>query len=62
MALDIEEPQVLINFPDDPVPWHHRVLLRRLRDAVWVVLTPDGELQVEDLGDYRLLPMGRGAA
>eukprot|EP00971_Amphidinium_carterae_P104106 2061796-Amphidinium_carterae.1 len=60
VSLDIDEPQVLLRFADDPVEWHHRVLIRRLRDAVWVVLTPDGELQVENLADYQLLALERG--
>lgn len=40
MALSIEEPQVLIRFDDDPVPYHHRILIRRLREATWIVVTP----------------------
>eukprot|EP00971_Amphidinium_carterae_P110611 2191010-Amphidinium_carterae.1 len=62
VSLDIDEPQILLRFPDDPTEWHHRVLIRRHRDAVWVVLTPDGELQVENLGDYQLLALERGQA
>ncbi len=41
MSLDIDEPQVLVNYPDDALAWHQRVLFRRVRDAVWLVLTPD---------------------
>ena len=53
MALHIDDPQVLLEFPDDRVTWHHRVLLRRLRDAVWVVVTPDSSV-------VNLLPLARG--
>ena len=53
-SLDIREPQILIFYQQDPVQWHHRVLLRRLHDAVWVVATPELEVQVEDLAKLRL--------
>eukprot|EP00971_Amphidinium_carterae_P329620 6462205-Amphidinium_carterae.1 len=61
-SLDIEEPQILLRYPEDAVEWHHRILIRRLRDSVWVVLTPDSELQVENLSDFQLLALGRGEA
>jgi len=60
MALDCEEPQVLVRFVDDQIQWHHRVLIRRLSAAIWIALTPDGELQVIDLSEYDILPLARG--
>ena len=62
MALNITEPQVLLYYEGDAPEWHHRVLLRRLRDAVWVVLTPERDVQVENLADFTLLAFPRGAA
>ena len=59
MSLDVDEPQVLVRFPDDPVTWHHRVLLRRLRDATWIVLTPDFSVEVADLSAHNLFPLIR---
>ena len=61
MSLDIDEPQILINYPDDAFPWHHRVLLRRLRDAVWLVATPDGNVEATDLAVQPLVALGRAA-
>jgi hypothetical protein len=60
MPSDIIEPQVLVRFPDDTLDWHHRVLLRRLRDATWIVLTPDFDTEVQDLSQHTLLPLARG--
>ena len=59
--MDIEEPQVLISYPDDPIRWHHRVLLRRLQGSTWVVLTPDEEVEVADLAEHQILPLARDA-
>jgi hypothetical protein len=53
-SLDIREPQILVFFEPDQVQWHHRVLLRRLHDAVWVLATPELEVQVEDLSRLRI--------
>ena len=53
MALHIDDPQVLLEYPDDRVTWHHRVLFQRLRDALWVVVTPDPSV-------FNLLPLARG--
>ncbi len=61
MSLDIDEPQVLVQFPGDDIEWHHRVLLRRLHDATWIVPTPDFDIEVADLGEHALLPWVRAA-
>lgn len=61
-ALPIDEPQILISFDDDAqFPLHHRVLLRRCGEGVWVVATPDLDVQVEDLREHNLVALGRGA-
>ena len=62
MSLDVPEPQILIAYPEDPAfTWHHRVLLRRLTGATWVVLTPDEEVQVEDLSHHSVIAMARNS-
>ena len=44
-ALDIKERQILARYDADPnFTWHHRVLLARLGDSEWIVLTPDLEV------------------
>lgn len=50
-SLDIPNHQIIINFDaaDPNFPYHHRVLLVRVRDAQWCVLTPDLDRHVEDL-------------
>jgi hypothetical protein len=59
-ALDIAEPQVLVFYEVDAhAQWHHRILVRRLREAVWVVEAPNAEIQVADLGAMRILPLAR---
>ena len=63
-ALNILERQILLQFPDDPTfTLHHRVLFVRIRDALWVVGTPDYEVGVRDLGAYpaRVTPLARAA-
>ena len=51
----IEEPQVLVEYPSDGVPWS-----RRLWEAVWIVVTPERYVQIEDLSTFHLLSLGRG--
>jgi hypothetical protein len=59
-SLDIDEPQVLIHYAGDRIPWHHRILLRRLKDAVWLLVSPDGNVEATDLGAVAILALGRG--
>ena len=51
VSLDIPNHQVIINFDaaDPNFPYHHRVLLFRVREGQWCVLTPDLDRHVEDL-------------
>ena len=63
-ALNISERQVLLEFPEDPTfTYHHRVLFVRVRDALWVVGSPDYEVDARDLGTHpeRVVPLVRGA-
>ena len=60
-VLDVPELQIVVHYLGDPnVHWHHRVLLRRTSEANWLALTPDGDIQREDLSqlDYRILNRG----
>ena len=38
------------------------VLLRRLREVVWVFATPERDVQIEDPSTFNLLPLTRGGA
>ncbi len=62
LSFDIDEPQVLVQYPDDAIEWHHRVLPQRFRGAVWLVLTPDLNVEVKDLSQSNLFPLVRGGA
>lgn len=55
LTLDISDPQVLLNFPEDPngVTEHHRVLLCRLGPGRWIASSPDFDLEVLDLNNRR---------
>ena len=57
MSLDIPGPQVLVG--DAAGHWDHRVLLRRLRDAVWIALDGNGGVELIDLAPARIVALGR---
>jgi hypothetical protein len=62
-TLDVPEPQVLIYFEGDAnFQWHHRVALRRLKDSTWILLTPDLEIQVTDLGAVRIIALAKNSS
>ena len=50
-TLEINEPQVLVHYPndDDGFFWHHRVLLHRVKAGTSVCLTPTMGLQIHSL-------------
>lgn len=58
-TLDVAEPQIIVEYPDDPSGcyWHHRILVEKLSPGVWLAITPDGELQQHDLNEesYKVL-------
>lgn len=62
-SLNIAEPQILLNFPNDAngVVHHHRVLLHKIGGGQWVVLTPDLDLEVVDLSSARHRVLARHA-
>ena len=61
-VLDIPQRQCLVDFYEEDLPWHHRVLLVKGEGLHWIWLTPDGEVQRADLGQHRVVPLRRGAA
>lgn len=62
-SLNISDPQVLLHFPNDAGGFyhHHRVLLHKIGNGQWVVLTPDMELEVANLSTQRHRVWGRHA-
>ena len=55
-TLDILEPQVLLHYggEDEEFTWHLRILLRRIGEGpLWVMVSPDGEMDVKDLSTHR---------
>ena len=62
MSLEIVERQVLVYFEDDPIVWHHRVLMQQIEGPKWIVLTPDYELETFDLSSVAIGALAPGAA
>ena len=60
-TLNISEPQVLFHYPADPngLEYHQRVLVHKIGQGRWVVLSPDLELSVEDLTQQRHVVLSR---
>ncbi|CAK0884216.1 unnamed protein product [Prorocentrum cordatum] len=62
LTLDLAEPQVLIDFPDDAagLRWHHRLLLIQTpTPGVWIASTPDYSVQRLDLNVHRVVALAR---
>ena len=61
-ALDINEAQILVDFPEDEeVTWHWRGLVIQLGDSRWVGFSGDLEAEIIDLSRHRVVPLVRGA-
>ena len=63
-TLDVQYKQVLLKYPADNVPWHHRLLLFGGPPGQWVCATPDLEVQAVDLTEFaagHVLPLRRAA-
>ena len=62
--MDVAEPQVIVEYPNDTDGyfWHHRVLLQRVAAGVWVCLTPDHELKRYDLNVHEHMILGRNTS
>jgi len=61
-VLDVDVRQCLIDFYEDPIPWHHRLLLVKGEGLNWIWLTPDGEVQRGSLAEHRVVALRRGGA
>eukprot|EP00971_Amphidinium_carterae_P087653 1734223-Amphidinium_carterae.1 len=63
-ALDVDEPQCLVDFFEDPngYRWHMRLLLIQggSNSSRWIWATPDLEVQVGDLSDHRIVALSKG--
>ena len=59
VSLDIEEKQVLVYYENDAIDWHHRILVRRLDGTKWIWITPDYDVQVVDVAEVDMKPLGR---
>jgi hypothetical protein len=61
VTLDIPEVQIIVEYPLDAGGffWHHRVLLKRVTQGVWMCLTPDMEVVRLDLGAMRHIVLER---
>eukprot|EP00959_Pyramimonas_sp_CCMP1952_P032282 677586-Pyramimonas_sp.AAC.1 len=55
LTLDVADPQILVRYENDPhgFYWHHRVLLFRVSEDIWICLTPDHDLVRVKLLDVR---------
>ena len=64
LAADIEPTQVCLGYDEDAnFTWHQRVLLIRLgtESTRWVAAAPDGDVNIVDLADHRVVPLTRNA-
>lgn len=61
MSLDVPERQILVYYPNDAVPWHHRLLFFRVAGSTWVWSTPDFSIQVDSLQDRRIRALPRNS-
>ena len=60
-ALDVEEMQVALNFAGDAFEWHQRILMVNGGSGKWIVLTPDLDLENDDLTDHVVVALSRAA-
>eukprot|EP00972_Heterocapsa_arctica_P052964 7798519-Heterocapsa_arctica.AAC.1 len=63
MTLDIVEPQVIVEYPEDENGffWHHRVLMKRVNGPRWIAMMPDEALVNLDLDAIRHIVVDRAA-
>ena len=63
-TFDVPERQLVVYFFDDPYGfrWHHRLLLRHVRDTLWICCTPDLSVQQLNVADHRLVMLARNSA
>jgi hypothetical protein len=56
-TLDVPETQVLVGYPQDPIPYHHRLLISHIAEARWVLCTPTGNVFEDDLAGEDVVPL-----
>ena len=61
-TLDIPETQALEGYPADRFPYHHRILLIRVSEGVWIVATPTLDVFQTDLRNEDVVPLGRNSS
>lgn len=63
MTLDIPEIQVIVEYAADPNAfyWHHRVLLHKLANGIWLALTPDMDVVRHDLNNQNHIVLERNS-
>jgi hypothetical protein len=62
MSLDILENHILVSYPQDPnIRWHHRILLFKIESSTWIVVTPDGSIQVLNVAEPSIPALGRSS-
>lgn len=51
LTQDVPDIQLIVEYPNDPngFYWHHRILLKKISNGVWLALTPDLEVSRHDL-------------
>ena len=51
LTQDIPDIQVIVEYPNDQAGfyWHHRILLKKISNGIWLTLTPDLEISRHDL-------------
>ena len=62
-TLDIPDIQVIVEFPHDAngFYWHHRILLKKISNGVWLALTPDLEISRHDLNQQNHVVLDRAS-
>ena len=61
MSLDGGDPQILVNYPDNRLTWHPRILLVDLGGGKWIWATPDRSVQLGDRSTRRFKTVARNA-
>lgn len=63
LTQDIPEIQLLVECPNDQngFYWHHRILLKKISNGVWLTLTPDLEISRRDLNIQNHIVLDRNS-
>ena len=60
-TLDILERQALVAVdPPLPYPYFHIILLDRVDSSTWIIADPEGTVEVQNMLDEQIIPLGRG--